>query len=411
MEAVAVEKGFVPRFRPVPGEARALADLRERAFARFEELGFPTPKNEAWKYTGIQPMTGTDWKPERRGLRILSPLPAGVRARPLAEALLVAEPHLAKIAGFDDSAFAALNTALFDDAVVLEIERGVRVAEPIALSFGGEANVDTDDPPEVSFPRILILAGAGSQAAVVETWGGADRRLSNAVTEIALDEGAILEHTKLQTESDQTFHVHTLAAHLARDSRFTSHNVAFGGAIARTDLHVALAGEGAECHLYGLYAGRGRQHLDNHTVIDHVKPHCTSRELYKGILDGASRGVFHGKIIVRPDAQKTDAIQTNKNLILSREALVNSTPALEILADDVKCKHGSTTGQLDAAALFYLRSRGIGEADARALLTYAFAADVAERITVSSVRRAVERELGLRLGDTGEPLAPVQEIR
>ncbi len=315
--------------------------------------------------------------------------------RPLAEALDAAEPHLAAIASYEDNAFAALNTALFDEAVVVEIERGAHVAEPIVLHFGGEPHAD----PEASFPRVLVLARAGSQASVVETYSGADRRLSVAVTEIVLEEGAILEHTKLQTEGEETFHLQTLAARLSRDSRFTSYNVALGSTLARTDLHVTLAGRGAECHLYGLYVGKDRQHLDNHTVIDHAEPHCLSREVYKGILDDASRGVFHGKIIVRPDAQKTDAIQTNKNLILSREALVNSTPALEILADDVKCKHGSTTGQLDDKALFYLRSRGIGEAEARALLTYAFAAEVAERIPAASVRTAVERELGVRLGE------------
>jgi len=168
---------------------------------------------------------------------------------------------------------------------------------------------------------------------------------------------------------------------------------------------VVLDAEGAECALYGLFVGRGSQHLDTHTTIDHAKPRGTSRELYKGILDGSARGVFHGKILVRPDAQKTDAVQTNKNLLLSREALVNSTPALEILADDVKCRHGSTTGQLDAAALFYLQSRGIGAAEARALLTWAFAADVAERIPVASVREDVERELGRRLSRPGEEAA------
>jgi Fe-S cluster assembly protein SufD len=395
MEAVAAERGFAPRFVPVPGEARALAKLRRGAFRRFEDLGFPTSKNEAWRYTGIQAILATDWKPCARGLRPASPLPAGVRVRPLAEALDAAEPYLATIASIEDRAFAALNTALFDEAVVVEIERGAHVAEPIVLDLGGEPHTD----PEMSFPRVLVLARAGSQASIVETYSGADRRLSVAVTEIVVEDGAILEHTKLQTEGEETFHLHTLAARLSRDSRFTSHNVALGSTLARTDLHVTLAGRGAECHLYGLYVGKERQHLDNHTVIDHAEPHCTSRELYKGILDDASRGVFHGKIIVRPDAQKTDAIQTNKNLILSREALVNSTPALEILADDVKCKHGSTTGQLDDKALFYLRSRGIGEADARALLTYAFAAEVAERIPVASVRTAVERELGVRLGE------------
>jgi Fe-S cluster assembly protein SufD len=398
MEALATERGFVPRFVPVAGEAPALTELRRRAFRRFEELGFPTARNEAWRYTGIQTILATDWKPRARGLRPEFPLSAGVRIRPLSEALDVVEPHLAGIASFEDAAFAALNTALFDEAVVVEIERGAHVAEPIVLRFGGDPHQD----PEVSFPRVFILGRAGSQASIVETYSGADRRLSDAVTEILLEDGAILEHTKLQTEGEETFHLHTLAARLSRDSRFTSHNVAFGSALARTDLHVTLAGRGAECHLYGLYAGRGRQHLDNHTVIDHAEPHCTSRELYKGILDDASRGVFYGKIIVRPDAQKTDAIQTNKNLILSREALVNSTPALEILADDVKCKHGSTTGQLDDKALFYLRSRGIGEADARALLTYAFAAEVAEHIPAASVRSAVERELGVRLGEREE---------
>jgi len=403
MEAVAVEreKGYAPRFSRVPGEPRFLADLRERAFARFEELGFPTPKNESWRSTGLQPITGTDWTARARGLSLSSPLPAGVRALPLAEALAAAEPHLARIAPFDDSAFAALNTALFDETVVLEIARGAHVAEPIALSLGEADRVESGGSPGAAFPRVLILAGEGSQASVVETYAGSVRRFSNSVTEIALAPGAILEHTKLQIEGGETAHVHALAVHQARDSRFTSHNVALGAALARTDLQVALGGEGAECHLFGLYLGRGRQHLDNHTVIDHLTPHGTSRQLYKGILDGAARGVFHGKVIVRPGAQKTDAIQTNKNLILSREALVDSTPALEILADDVKCKHGSTTGQLDAAALFYLRSRGIGESDARALLTYAFAADVAERITVAPVRRAVERELGFRLGESG----------
>ena len=273
------------------------------------------------------------------------------------------------------------------------------VAQPI------EIVLRPPDPgrPAVSYPRVLILAGERSQAAIVQTFTGEGRFFTNAVTEIALGEGAILEHTLVQSESDTACHVHTLAARQARASRFTSHNVALGAALARTNLHVALEGEGAECALDGLFVGKGAQHLDTHTTIDHASPRCASRELYKGILDGAARGVFHGKILVRKNAQKTDAIQTNKNLLLSRRALVNSTPALEILADDVKCKHGSTTGQLDAAALFYLRSRGIGEDAARALLTWAFAADVAERIRVPSVRAEVERELGLLLA--GAPMA------
>jgi Fe-S cluster assembly protein SufD len=222
------------------------------------------------------------------------------------------------------------------------------------------------------------------------------------VTEIVCGDGAVLEHYKLQRERLSAFHVQTIQAALGRGSNFASHNVCLGAALARTDIRVLFTDEGSECTLNGLFLPGGTQHMDNHTLIDHAKPHCTSRELYKGILDGRSRGVFHGKIIVRPDAQKTDALQTNKNLLLSREALVNSTPALEILADDVKCRHGSTIGQLDANSLFYLRSRGIGEREARALLTYGFAADLTRRIRVPWIREEIEAYLGLRLPQPGE---------
>jgi Fe-S cluster assembly protein SufD len=385
--AVAAEKSYAPEPAGLPGAPAWLAELRRAAFARFTTLGFPTPKNEDWRYTGVQPISDTPWTPARRDARV-SRLPEGARLASLSDA----EAHLARIALLEHSAFAALNTASFQDALVLEILPGAVISEPIEILFDSAA-----DRPEVAHPRLLVLAGERSQARVVERYTGAGRYFTNAVTEIAVGPAAVIEHTKLQQESLSACHVQTLAVRQERSSRFTSHNFAFGSALARTDIHVDLAGEGAECSLNGLFAGRGRQHLDNHTVIDHAKPHCASRELYKGIMDGASRGVFHGKVIVRPDAQKTDAVQTNKNLLLSREALVNSTPALEILADDVKCKHGSTTGQLDAAALFYLRSRGIGEDAARALLTWAFAAEVAERIGIPSVREAVERELGVLL--------------
>ncbi len=386
MEAAALERSFSP-------EPPAAAGLRRAAFARFEALGFPTPKDEAWRYTGLQPITGTAWRRARRAPRLPATLPDGVRILSPSEA----DGKLGRIASFEKSAFTALNTALFEDALLLEIRPGAVVADPIEIVFDGGSG----PAPEVSYPRFLVLAGERSEASIVETYTGAGRSFTNAVTEIAVGAGAILEHTKLQEESETACHVHALAVSQARGSRFTSHNVALGAALARTDLSVVLAGEGAECALNGLFVGRGRQHLDNRTLIDHVTPHTASRELYKGVMDGASRGVFHGTIIVRPDAQKTDAVQTNKNLLLSREALVNSTPALEIFADDVKCRHGSTTGQLDAAALFYLRSRGIGEAQARALLTWAFAADVAERIRIPRVRRRVERELGMRLAAPG----------
>ena len=393
MEAVAVDKGFAPEPLAVLGTAPWLEQLRHAAFVRFEELGFPTPRNEDWRYTGVQPITGTNWTRVRREPELKSLPPAGARVRRLSEALRDAKPYLAQIARFDASAFAALNTALLEDALVLEIEKGAVLAEPIHLAFRS----DGASGSEVQYPRVLILAGERSQASVVQTYAGHGRYFTNAVTEIALGEGALLEHSVLQQESPSACHVHTLAARQARGSHFTSHNLAFGGALARTDLSVLLDAEGAECTLNGLFVGRGEQHIDNHTTVDHAKPRCVSRELYKGVLTDAARGVFHGKVIVRQDAQKTDAIQTNKNLLLSRRALVNSTPALEILADDVKCKHGSTTGQLDAAALFYLRSRGIGEDAARAILTRAFASDVAERIRIPFVRAEVERELGERL--------------
>ena len=399
MQAAVAEKDFSPDALEAAAAAPWLAELKRRAFARFEELGFPTAHDEDWRSTGLQPITSTAWTRARHDQEFRFLPPAGVRVSPLAQALREAEPHLARIAGFEHSAFTALNTACFEDAIVLEILPGAVITQPIEIVLRSP----DAGRPEVSYPRVLVLAGERSQASIVQTFTGEGRSFTNAVTEIALGQGAILEHTLLQRESDAACHVHTLAARQARASRFTSHNIALGSALARTDLRVALEAEGAECTLYGLFVGKGAQHLDMHTTIDHASPRCVSRELYKGILDGAARGVFHGRILVRKDAQKTDAVQTNKNLLLSRQALVNSTPALEILADDVKCRHGSTTGQLDAAALFYLRSRGIGEQAARALLTWAFAADVAERIRVPSVRAEVERELGLLLA--GAPMA------
>jgi Fe-S cluster assembly protein SufD len=420
MEALALDRGYAPTFSPST-HPEWLEELRVGAFRRFEELGFPTPHDEAWRYTGLQPITGTAWLPaavpasaapapplpvsfadaavfvEGRLIRPPSARPTGARVETLREAL-ARDPgpvrgHLARLAPFEANAFTALNTAGLEEAVVVSIERGAIVAAPIVLAFVSEAT----EAPTVTHPRVLVLAGERSQCSVVEAYTGSGRYFTNAVSEIALSDGAVLEHTNLQRESEAACHVHAVGVRLGRGSRLTSHNVALGAALARTELSVVLAAEGAECELNGLFLGKGTQHIDNRTLIDHAEPHGTSRELYKGIMDGSSRGVFHGTIIVRPGAQTTDAVQTNKNLLLSKQALVDSTPALEIFADDVKCRHGATTGQLDPAAAFYLRSRGIGEADARALLTYAFASDLAGRIGVAEVRAAVEAELGLRL--------------
>ena len=421
------------------GEPEWLARLRREAFERFAALGFPTTRNEEWKYTSVAPIAKVPFRPasdegapvplsprEREGVRALEqprrlvfvngqyspqlstrpPAPATVAS--LREALrkdpAAIEPHLARHADFQASAFTALNTAFFEDGAVVRIPGGSVIEEPIHLVF---VSAPANGQPTVSHPRILIVAEPNSQAAVVESYVGSlppgeGVSFTNSVTEIICGDGAVLEHSKFQRESLSAFHVQTIQAALGRGSNFVSHNVCLGGALARTDINVLFTAEGSECALNGLFLPGGTQHMDNHTLIDHAKPHCTSRELYKGILDGRSRGVFHGKIIVRPDAQKTDAVQTNKNLLLSREALVDSTPALEILADDVKCRHGSTIGQLDANSLFYLRSRGIGEREARALLTYGFAADLARRIRVPWIREEIEATLGLRLPQPGE---------
>ena len=407
MEAVAEEKGFAPDLTEVDsarlGEPDWLAARRKAARERFEKLGFPSPHLEEWRYTGVGPIVETPWRLDREApgpaVRIAGE-PDGVRVLRLAPALetlpAALEAALGETAGAETDAFAALNLALAESLVVVAIAPGAVIASPIEILHDGPA-ADT-----VVYPRCLVLAGERSEASVVERFVGDGAYFRDAVTEIALAPGANFSHYKLQQEGLRASHVQTIAARQERDSRFLSYNFAFGARLARTDIRVTLRGEGAECRLDGLFVGSGAQHLDNHTTIDHATPHGSSRELYKGILDGRARGVFHGKIVVRPHAQKTDAMQTNKNLLLSREALVNSTPALEIFADDVKCKHGSTIGQLDAAALFYLRSRGLGEAEARALLTWAFAADVAGRIPLPAMREEIAGVLRLRLGGAAE---------
>ena len=225
------------------------------------------------------------------------------------------------------------------------------------------------------------------------TSSAASASLTNAVTELVLEDNALVDRTKLQQEGPTALHVATLAVRLGRDARFADHSLSFGAALSRNDIDVRFGAEGGDCSLDGLFVVDGRRVADTHSRIEHAKPHCSSRQLYKGVLDGQARGVFNGLVVVRPGAQKTDAWQMNRNLLLSREALVHSTPQLEILADDVKCKHGSTTGQLDANALFYLRSRGIGEAEARGLLTWAFASDLVRKLEIEPLRRAVGRRL------------------
>ncbi len=406
VEAVAQERVFVPALEAVDrarlrGEPEWLAVARREARDRFAKLGFPTAKLEEWRTTNVAPILSTPWLSETGATRAVRAAASGpgVRVLSLAQALQqepeILEKTLGRIANDENAAFAALNLALAEDVVCVLIAPGAAVEAPIEIVFDGSAA----DEPAVLYPRCLIVAGDRSEATVVERHTGTGAYFRNAVTEIALGDGAVLRHDKLQRESLEAFHLQSIAVRQARASHFHSVLAAFGGALARTDIRVDLEGEGSECILDGLFVGAGSQHLDTHTTIVHVAPHTTSREVYKGVLDGRARGVFHGRIVVRPGAQKTDAMQTNKNLLLSRDALVDSTPALEIFADDVKCKHGSTIGQLDAAALFYLRSRGIGEREARALLTRAFAADVAGRIALPALRAEIEETLDRSLSD------------
>jgi Fe-S cluster assembly protein SufD len=403
--------------------------LRADAFARFEAAGLPSPHDEEWRHTSIAPIAGGTFRlPDDRAadggqvaaLRLpgyeavfvngrYSPVLSNLRGRPsgleiasLRDALAVGAPlvrtHLSQVAA-TTKPFTALNAAFLEDGAVVHIAAGTVLDQPVHLVFFSTST----GTPSMSTPRVLVVAERGSQAKIVETYAGeaGEAYFTNAVTEIVLEDGAVIDHYKRQVESDRGLHVGRIEVRQDRGSVFNSFSLAFGGALSRTDIDVRLAGEGSECGLYGLFVGEGTQHLDHHTLIDHAAARCSSREVYKGILDGQSRGVFFGTIVVRPGAQKTDAHQTNKNLLLSREALVNSTPRLQIEADDVRCKHGSTTGQLDPTALFYLRSRGIGEGEARSVLTYAFAADVVERIPLLPLRKVVAGDLDRRLPGAG----------
>lgn len=400
-----------------------LKELRESAIASFGKLGFPTVRDEDWKYTNIEPIVSTTF--ERSGRLAKSPhavtaneifalsftdpvanrlvfingayspqlsslrgLPRGVRVESFADALrnddAVLREHLSRYVCYREHSFAALNTAFLEDGALVVIPRREVIEEPIHLVFVSFA----EDRPMVSHPRNLIVVGEGSQARIVESHLGIGRiaYFANAVTELVGGEGAAIEHYLLQRETDTGLHIGTLEAHLSRHCALIAHCITLGGSLIRNNARVVLNGEGSECGLNGLYLLDGRQHVDNHTEIEHCMPRAKSQELYKGILRGKARGVFDGKILVHKDAQKSDARQTNKNLLLSEDAVVNSKPQLEIYADDVKCSHGSTVGQLDRDALFYLRSRGIDFGAAQSLLSYAFASEVIGGVKIASLR-------------------------
>jgi Fe-S cluster assembly protein SufD len=409
-----------------------LRKLRMGAISSFQKTGFPTVKNEDWKHTNVAPIVSMPFRFEPQAepsrvpgdlieaytfgvlkcsqlvfvngcfapkLSYLRWLPEGVRVRSVQEVLhfdpKALERELGKHAAFDKNPFTALNTAFLRDGAFVHVPQGRIVEEPIHLLYVSTSQ----DPAALSYPRNLIVMEDESQATVIESYVGLDRGVyfTNAVTEIRAGSGALLDHYKMQRESEAAYHFSNTGVIQGRGSTITSTSFDLGGGVVRSDTCTLFADEGGNLALNGLYLLHGTQHCDNHTFIDHATPNCTSLELFKGIIDARSRGIFYGKILVRKGAQKTNARQTNKNLLLSKEAFADSTPGLEILADDVKCAHGSTVGQLDENAIFYLRSRGIDEEAARTLLTYAFAAEIINQVKVASMRIKLDQLVLSRL--------------
>ena len=427
-----VRAAFAGR-EPRAGGPGWLQDQRRAAMAELDRRGMPTPRDEDWKYTSLAPLFATpldlaangaggglsedaiapfligsaSWTRlvfvDGRYVAKLSNVPSSspARAGSLAEALITDEEtvraHLAGSAHEGWHPFAALNTAFWDDGAFVHVPAGVGMSEPVQLVF-----VATGVPgARADHPRALVVLDRLSHATVIEHYvglGGATY-LANAVTQFVLGPGAILDHVKVLDEGSRAFHMGRLEARLDRDSRLTSCALTFGGRLARLEIDVRLGGEGGECRLDGLAVQAGRQHVDTHTVVDHARPRAVSRQLFKGVLDGKARGVFSGRVIVRPGANGTDAHQTNKNLLLSDGVEVDSKPQLEIFADDVKCSHGAADGQLADEALFYLKSRGLDEPAARTLLTRGFAREVLDRIRLEAVRDWCERRLAAKLRD------------
>jgi len=420
---------FLSRFeafsRNGGGRPQWLLPLREGAMERFSAEGFPRAKDEDWRFTSLKPITEGNFPPLEAPpvqpspedlddflighpewpvaifvngrlapeLSRLNSLPQGVRILGLAEAWSEApelvKPHLAQTAPVTGSAFTALNTAFMADGALIRLAADAVLEQPIHLIYLTDATAAAG----MSSPRTLVVLDSNAKAQVIESYVslGEGRYFTNAITEVVLGPGARLEHYKIQREDEKAYHVGTIEARQERDSHFESLSFALGAELSRTNIYTVLGGEGSHVTMNGLYVGHGSQHIDHQTRIDHAEPNCTSWEMYKGILDDRSHAVFNGKVFVRPEAQKTDGKQTNRTLLLSDQAKVDTKPQLEIFADDVKCTHGATVGQLEAQALFYCRSRGLSEQDARTLLTYAFAADVLEQIPNHEIAADLER--------------------
>jgi Fe-S cluster assembly protein SufD len=414
------------------GQSTWLRNLRRLGYARFTETGFPTIRDEDWRFTNVSAIAQTPFRLVRNGhhlpsradiapyqiagtacelvfvdgrfaagLSSVANLPGGAKAGSLAAEIEqnpgAIEPHLGRYLNIQRDAFAALNTAFVDDGAYVFVPKGVVLDSPIHLLFLSTAH----EFPVVSHPRNLIVIGENSQATIVEHYvslGQGEKAFCNTVTELVAGDHSVVSHYMIEREHDQAFNVSTLRIQQGRTADVASHSVLAGGAIVRNNVHPVLAGEGGECLINGLFIGRNRQHLDNYMLVEHASPHCGSRQFYNGILDGHSRGVFHGRIIVHKDAQKTDAKQTNRNLLLSDTAQIDTKPQLEIYADDVKCTHGATIGQIEENSLFYLRSRGIDEASARRLLLFAFASECLERMKPGPARTYVDNLIHENLG-------------
>ena len=406
--------------------------MRKAGISRFAELGFPTLRHEDWRFTNMAPIARLPFKPlfqvSRRAptldavagftlarlsarrlvfvdghfaaaLSYPGPQEQGLIVGSLATALAgdsdLIRKHLFKHTEGEANPFTALNTAFFQDGAYIHVPAGKLVETPIHLLF-----ISTSaESGATSHPRNLILAGKGSQVTVLETYASTvdSSYFTNAATELVVEEGAVVEHVKFQDEGLSAFHVAAIHAHLGPRCNFISHSIATGARLSRNNIRTNLAGEGIQCVLNGLYLTRGDQLADHHMVVEHAQPHCSSHEFYNGILEDRSKGVFHGRILVRQAAQKTDAKQTNKNLLLSEEATIDTKPQLEIYADDVKCTHGATVGQLSDEAVFYLRTRGIGEQTARHMLIHAFAGEIIERIRHQPAREELNQLVWNRL--------------
>ena len=403
----------------------AISNLRKQAYNKFSELDFPTTKDEEWKYTSIAPLLKHNFVPSldkkilnqnqinkflfdgfenvvvvvnghySDELSSTNKIPDDVEVKSIAETISsnspLVEKHFGKYADFSNHIFTSLSTAFTKDGVLIHIPEGKIVEKPIHILF----ITSSENQKFLIQPRNLFVAEKNSQATIVEHFVNINSGVyfTNTVTEIVVGENAVIDHLRLQEESKSSYHISRMDVDLERASNFASHFISLGASLARNDFNARFNDEGGECTLNGLFLTEDNQLFDVHTLIDHAKPHCNSHEHYKGILNHASRGVFNGKVIVRPDAQKTNAFQENNNIILSNEALVNTKPQLEIFADDVKCSHGATIGQLDKDAMFYLKSRGLGEEAARAILIHAFASDVIQSVKVDAIRNYIEEIL------------------